>query len=79
MKSLANATAFTPPIHKWKPDERAELLAELDAAFFILYGLTREEVEYVLSTFVGTNSPQNGLFDGLSVAERIIKHFVKLC
>lgn len=54
MKPLAEACGFEPPVHKWKPAEREQLLAELDAAYFILYGLERDDVLYVLSTFQGT-------------------------
>lgn len=32
-------------------DERARLRAELDAYFFHLYGLDRDEVDYVMETF----------------------------
>ena len=35
----------------WNPERRAVLRAELDAAFFLLYGLDREDAEYVLDTF----------------------------
>ncbi|MGE0480322.1 MAG: DNA methyltransferase [Phycisphaerae bacterium] len=41
-------------VHIWKEPERAELRAELDAAFFILYGIERPDVEYILSTFTST-------------------------
>lgn len=41
-------------VHIWKDAERAELRAELDAAYFILYGVERADVEYMLSTFTGT-------------------------
>ncbi len=41
-------------VHIWKEKERAELRAELDAAYFILYGIARADVEYMLSTFTGT-------------------------
>ncbi|MDX2148885.1 MAG: DNA methyltransferase [Planctomycetota bacterium] len=41
-------------VHLWKEKERAELRAELDAAYFILYGIERADVEYILSTFAGT-------------------------
>ena len=57
MRPLAEACEFDPPVHKWKPDERAELMAELDAAYFLLYGLDRDEVEYILSTFAGASTP----------------------
>jgi len=38
----------------WKENERAALRAELDAAYFHLYGIEREDVEYILSTFTST-------------------------
>ena len=36
MRPLAEAAEFDPPVHKWKPEERADLLAQLDAAYFLL-------------------------------------------
>jgi hypothetical protein len=53
MKPLAEAAGFDPPVHKWNDVERAEMLAELNAAFFLLYGIDRNEVDYILSTFSG--------------------------
>ena len=53
MKPLAEAAAFDPPVHKWNDAKRTELLAELDAAFFLLYGIDRNEVDYILGTFSG--------------------------
>ncbi len=41
-------------VHIWKEAERAAISAELDAAYFHLYGIEREDVEYVLSTFSNT-------------------------
>lgn len=35
----------------WEPEWRAALRAELDAAYFHLYGLARGDVQYVLETF----------------------------
>ncbi len=66
MKPLAEAAGFDPPVHKWKEAERAEILAELDAAFFHLYGMARDDVEYILGTFSGTREDpeQPGMFAG---------------
>jgi hypothetical protein len=36
-------------VHVWKERERAELRAKLDAAFFHLYGIGREDAEYMLT------------------------------
>jgi hypothetical protein len=41
-------------VHIWKEQERTTLRAELDAAFFHLYGIERDDAEYMLSTFTGT-------------------------
>ena len=38
-------------VHIWKEAERAEIRAELDAAYFRLYGVDRDDAEYILSTF----------------------------
>jgi hypothetical protein len=41
-------------VHLWKESERAILRAELDAAFFHLYQIERDDAEYMLSTFTNT-------------------------
>jgi hypothetical protein len=57
MRPLAEAAEFDPPVHRWNPTERAELMTELDAAFFLLYGISRVDAEYILSTFQGPSRP----------------------
>jgi type I restriction-modification system DNA methylase subunit len=41
-------------VHIWKERERVELRTELDAAYFRLYGIERDDAEYILSTFTHT-------------------------
>ncbi len=53
MRPLAEAAGFRPGVWKWKEDERVQLRAELDAAYFHLYQLSRADVEYILGTFQG--------------------------
>ncbi|MER6914060.1 DNA methyltransferase [Streptomyces sp. NPDC000594] len=43
---------------RWGEDRRAQLRAELDAYFFHLYGISRDDTDYVLETF---QSPTGGL------------------
>ena len=50
-------------LNRWNERERAELLADLDAAYFHLYGLDRDGAEYVLSTFKGIHDA-NPLLSG---------------
>jgi hypothetical protein len=44
-------------LNKWDEAERAQLMAELDAAYFHLYGISRDDAEYILSTFKGIHDP----------------------
>jgi hypothetical protein len=39
------------PPFQWDPERRDLLRAELDAAFFHLYGVSREDADYILDTF----------------------------
>ena len=45
------ATDKVNPPFIWDDDRRALLRAEIDAAFFHLYGITRDDVDYILDTF----------------------------
>ena len=87
MLPLADACKFTSGsfqaeyggrLNKWDEAERAELMADLDAAFFHLYGITRDDVEYILSTFKGIHD-QRTLFAGASsTAHRIVQKYAEM-
>ena len=64
LRLLGEAAGFDPPVHKWNPRERAELIDELDAAFFHLYGIERDDAAYILSTFshAGKGDEEGDLF-----------------
>jgi hypothetical protein len=80
MLPLAEACEFTSgsfkeydgKLNKWDEAERAQLMAELDAAYFHLYGINRDDAEYILSTFKGIHE-RSPLFDEKgSTAEHIL-------
>ena len=82
MLPLADACGFTGGsfkaeyggrLHKWNERERAVLMAELDAAFFHLYGLDHDDAEYVLSTFKGIHDGHPLLSGHPSTAKFIMK------
>jgi hypothetical protein len=62
-------------LNKWKPDERAQLLAELDAAYFLLYGFDREDAAYILSTFSGTSVRDELLPGRVSMADHVLNTY----
>jgi hypothetical protein len=47
-ESFALALGYKGPPFAWNPDRRALLRAELDAYYAQLYGLTRDELRYIL-------------------------------
>jgi len=75
MIPLAKSSGLKPPVHKWNPSERLELMAELDAAFFLLYGIERNDVEYILSTFQGLQKESDSLIASGSTASKILEYY----
>ena len=51
IEPFARDHGYDGPPFRWDPERRALLRAELDAAFFHLYGLERDDVDYVMDTF----------------------------
>ncbi len=51
LDAFARAMGFAGKPFRWDPEDRLRRRARLDALFFLLYGLTRDDAEYVLSTF----------------------------
>ena len=52
---------LSPPF-RWNPVRRLLLRCELDAAFFHLYGITREDVDYILDSFPVVRRNEEGTF-----------------
>ena len=75
MIPLAEAAGFKPTVHKWNDSERSGLMAELDAAYFILYGIERKDAEYILSTFAGIRKENGGIFTADSTVSRILDYY----
>lgn len=51
MTAFADELGVTGAPFTWDPARRELIRAELDAAFFHLYGVSREDVEYIMDTF----------------------------
>lgn len=51
IQGFAADLGWDGPPFRWDPERRETLRAELDAAFFHLYGLERYDVDYVMDTF----------------------------
>ena len=62
-------------LNKW---EVTELMADIDAAYFHLCGINRDDAEYILSTFKGIHDEQPLLPGGVSPAQRILQKYAEL-
>ncbi|GAA3120015.1 N-6 DNA methylase [Planomonospora alba] len=51
MESFARDHGDNGPPYRWDEERRFWLRAELDAAYFHLYGVARDDVDYVMDTF----------------------------
>lgn len=51
MESFARDVGFESAPFRWNDERRPILRAELDAAFFHLYGVSRDDTSYVMDTF----------------------------
>ena len=51
MAPFARALGYHGPPFIWDEEQRRHLRARLDALYFHLYGLTRQDASYVLDTF----------------------------
>lgn len=73
MRPLAEAAGFKPGIVKWKEAERDQLRAELDAAYFRLYGIDDDDIEYILGTFQGVRN-EDEAHGGVGPTRQRIRH-----
>ena len=51
MKPFARDLGYEGPALVWDEEDRRHLRARLDALYFHLYGLSREDAAYVMDTF----------------------------
>jgi hypothetical protein len=51
LEPFARDSGYSGPPFRWDEERRFRLRCELDAAFFHLYGIGREDMEYVMETF----------------------------
>jgi hypothetical protein len=51
LADFAADLGYAGPPFRWDPERRFVLSCELDAAFFHLYGIERDDVDYIMDTF----------------------------
>lgn len=69
------ADALVSPTFGHDPSERAFLRAELDAAMFHLYGIPRDDVDYIMDTFPIVKRKDEAAFGSYRTKELILEVF----
>ncbi|MCA3273107.1 MAG: restriction endonuclease [Roseomonas sp.] len=64
LKPFAEDLGYQGAPFAWNAEERLHLRARLDALFFLLYGLNREDAAYILSTFPIIQREEEAQFAG---------------
>jgi len=78
MEPFARDLGYTGPPFAWDPERRFQLRCELDAAFFHLYGLSRDEAEYVMNTFPIVRRKDEKEFGEYRTARVILENYDKM-
>lgn len=52
LDGFARDLGYGGPPFRWDPARRSQIRAELDAAFFHLYGVSRDDAAYIMDTFL---------------------------
>lgn len=75
MEPFARDLGDDGPPFVWDDDRRFKIRAELDAAFFRLYEVTRDDVDYIMDTFRVTKDRDEGIFGDYRTKRLILDRY----
>ncbi len=78
MEPLSGDLGHDGPPFAWDEEERRHLRARLDALYFLLYGLSRADAEYVLGTFPIVCRQDEGEFGRYRTGEMVLGYMSAL-
>lgn len=75
LEAFAQDCGWSGPPFRWDEERRFQLRCELDAAFFHLYGLNRDDTAYILDTFPIVKRKDEEKFGTYRTKDRILELF----
>ena len=74
MTPFARDFGYSGPPFAWNTEERRHLRARLDALYFLLYGISREDASYILDTFPIVQRQDIRNFGGFRTKEMVLAY-----
>ncbi|MGW5089059.1 Eco57I restriction-modification methylase domain-containing protein [Streptomyces coelicoflavus] len=78
MAPFARDIGDTGAPFRWDEDRRIKIRSELDALFFHLYGVSREDADYVLDTFPIVRRKDEAKYDSYRTKELILAEYDRM-
>ncbi|MFD6414883.1 Eco57I restriction-modification methylase domain-containing protein [Streptomyces sp. NPDC060194] len=78
MAPFARDLGDTGAPFRWDPDRRPQIRAELDALFFHLYGISRDDTAYILDTFNVTRDNDVKAYGGYRTKALILAEYDRM-
>lgn len=78
LEAFAQDCGWSGPPFRWDEERRFQLRCELDAAFFHLYGLNRDDTAYILDTFPIVKRKDEEKFGTYRTKDRILELYEAL-
>ncbi len=75
LEPLARDLGYYGPPFRWDPDRRLQVRSELDAAFFHLYGIARDDLDYIMDTFPIVRDSDQERHGRYRTKERILEEY----
>jgi hypothetical protein len=78
LKAFAGDFGFNHPPFFWDTHRRLHIQSEIDAAFFLMYGLEEKDVSYILDTFPIVKRKDEKKYGIYKTKIEIIRHYHRL-
>jgi hypothetical protein len=78
LREMALELGFDHPPFVWSTNRRSQIMAELDAGMFILYGLSIEDVEHIMDNFFVLRNREEKLHGEFRTKRLIVERFEAL-
>ena len=75
MAPFARDLGYDGPPFSWNDEERRHLRARLDALYFHLYGLSREDAAYILDTFPIVRRHDEAAFGNYRTKDMVLAYY----